>query len=61
MMTWTLWSLMWLSTTSEWGLVKHNVYTSKKECKKQELFFRIVPTPPSITRIATVCKEKIDT
>ena len=61
MMTWTLWSLIWLSATSEWGMVKHGVHTSELACRRQEAFVSSVPTPPSITHVATVCKLSIDT
>jgi len=60
-MTWTLWSLMWLSVTGEWGLVKHGVHTTELACRKQELFVKMASKPPSITHVGTVCKLTIDT
>ena len=61
MITWTLWSLLWLSATGEWGMVKHGVHTTEQACKRQQEYVISVPPPHSVTQAATVCKLSIDT
>lgn len=60
MMTWTLYLLVFLVPSGEWGMVKHNTYTQEHECKRAEAIAWQIPQPESMPLVGSVCKESID-